>query len=112
MLQWADVWIESSKPGMYDKWGYTDEHVLELNPKLVVVHVSGYGHFGDPDYVPRPSMDVIGQAFSGLMALNGEKEPSAPLVSKPASAIILQVSMRCGRRSWASTMPRRRARAM
>lgn len=112
LLQWADVWIESSKPGMYDKWGYTDEHVLELNPKLVVVHVSGYGHFGDPDYVPRPSMDVIGQAFSGLMALNGEKEPSAPLVSKPASATILQVSMRCGRRSWASTMPRRRARAM
>lgn len=83
LLQWADVWIESSKPGMYDKWGYTDEHVFELNPKLVVVHVSGYGHFGDPDYVPRPSMDVIGQAFSGLMALNGEKEPSAPLVSKP-----------------------------
>ena len=29
LLQWADVWIESSKPGMYDKWGYTDEHVLE-----------------------------------------------------------------------------------
>ena len=27
LLQWADVWIESSKPGMYDKWGYTGVQV-------------------------------------------------------------------------------------
>ena len=37
----ADIWMESSKPGSYEKWGLSDAVVHGLNPKLVICHVSG-----------------------------------------------------------------------
>ena len=65
LLQRAEIWMESSKPGTYAKWGLDDETVLKANPSLVITHVSGYGQTGDPDYVGRTSYDMIGQAFGG-----------------------------------------------
>ena len=50
-----------------------DEFLLELNPDLVIVHVSGYGEMGEPDYVRRPSYDPIAQAFSGFMYINSPR---------------------------------------
>lgn len=72
----ADVWMESSKPGTYGKWGLTDDVVLARNPRLVITHVSGYGQDGDPDYLGRASYDMIGQAFGGSMYQTGF--PDAP----------------------------------
>ena len=46
LLEKADIWIESSIPGTYEKLGLTDERILERNPKLVIMHVSGYGQTG------------------------------------------------------------------
>lgn len=83
MLQWADVFLESSKPGQYDKWGFDDDTLMKINPRLVVVHISGFGQTGDPDYVQRAGMDVTGQAFSGKMIENGMPEPNPPLLMKP-----------------------------
>jgi len=77
LLARADIWIESSRPGTYgDRLGLTDEWALGVNPKLVIVHVSGFGQDGDPDTFPRASYDVIGQAFSGYLNMNGE--PGGP----------------------------------
>lgn len=73
LIQWADIWLESSKGGTYKKWGFDDEFLLELNPDLVIVHVSGYGEMGEPDYVRRPSYDPIAQAFSGFMYINSPR---------------------------------------
>ena len=67
----ADIWMESSKPGTYPKWGLTDEVVLARNPALVICHVSGYGQVGDPEYLGRASYDMIGQAFGGSMYQTG-----------------------------------------
>ncbi len=70
-----DIICESSKGGqMADKWGLSDEVLWEVNPKLVIVHVSGYGQYGDPRYVKRGGYDGIAQAFGGLMYINGEKD--------------------------------------
>jgi L-carnitine CoA-transferase len=52
----------------------TDEWALEINPRLVIVHISGFGQNGDPDVYTRASYDIIGQAFSGFMAGNGEPD--------------------------------------
>ena len=66
LLARADIWIESSRPGTYSEHlGLTDEWALGNNPRLVVVHVSGFGQDGDPGTFKRASYDVIGQAFSG-----------------------------------------------
>lgn len=72
----ADIWMESSKPGTYAKWGLTDDVVLARNPRLIVTHVSGYGQDGDPSYLGRASYDMIGQAFGGTMYQTGF--PDAP----------------------------------
>src|SRR5664280_2992918 len=49
LLARADIWIESSRPGTYaENLGLTDEWALSVNPRLVIVHVSGFGQDGDP----------------------------------------------------------------
>jgi crotonobetainyl-CoA:carnitine CoA-transferase CaiB-like acyl-CoA transferase len=83
LVRTRDIWMESSKPGTYAKWGLSDEAVLEANPGLVVTHVSGYGQSGHPDYLGRASYDMIGQAFGGLMHLTGFPDPEPPVRATP-----------------------------
>jgi crotonobetainyl-CoA:carnitine CoA-transferase CaiB-like acyl-CoA transferase len=82
----AEIWMESSKPGTYDKWGLTDEVVLGVNPKLVICHVSGYGQSGEPSYLARASYDMIGQAFGGSMYQTGFPDPEPPTRAAPWTA--------------------------
>jgi crotonobetainyl-CoA:carnitine CoA-transferase CaiB-like acyl-CoA transferase len=79
----SDIWMESSKPGTWTKWGLGDEVVLAGNPALVITHVSGYGQDGHPDYLGRASYDMIGQAFGGLMNLTGFPDPEPPVRAVP-----------------------------
>lgn len=74
LIKWADIWVESSKGGQYDRLGLSDEVIWSVNPKIAIVHVSGYGQVGDPSYVTKASYDAVGQAFSGYMSLNGVNE--------------------------------------
>lgn len=83
LIAQADIWLESSKGGTYAKWGLTDDHAWQINPKLVIVHVSGYGQSGLPEYVGRPGYDGIAQAYSGYMHWNGEGPSSPPQRVKP-----------------------------
>ena len=79
----ADIWMESSKPGTYPKWGLDDASVWKVNPKLVITHVSGFGQDGDPDYVARASYDVVGQAAGGMMFQTGFPDPVPPTRAAP-----------------------------
>ena len=86
LVKSCDIWMESSKPGSYTKWGLTDEAVLQANPKLVIAHVSGYGQSGHQDYLGRASYDMIGQAFGGLMYQTGFPDPEPPVRANPWTA--------------------------
>jgi L-carnitine CoA-transferase len=79
----SDILIENSKAGQWDKWSMNDETLWSWNRKLVIAHVSGFGQTGDKEYTVRGSYDSIGQAFGGLMFMNGEPEPSSPLSVNP-----------------------------
>jgi L-carnitine CoA-transferase/bile acid-CoA hydrolase len=82
ILAWADIWVESGRPGTYDKLGMSDEFIWEnVNKKLSIVHVSGYGQYG-PDK-NKAAYDVSGQAMGGYMYLNGTSPTSAPLKVNP-----------------------------
>lgn len=70
ILEDADIYIEGWKPGTLAKWGLSDEVLWSWNPKLIIVHVSGYGQNGDPEYYTRGGYDAIGQAASGFMNQN------------------------------------------
>lgn len=83
LIKEADVFMENMV--WLEKLGIRDEELLEVNPKLIIAHISGYGNprFGGlPEYCDRASYDMIGQAFSGWMGLNGEKGGD-PVVGKP-----------------------------
>jgi crotonobetainyl-CoA:carnitine CoA-transferase CaiB-like acyl-CoA transferase len=81
----ADIWMESSRPGAYDRWGLSDAVVQAANPALVICHVSGYGQTGDPTYLGRASYDMIGQAFGGSMYQTGFDD-SPPTRAAPWTA--------------------------
>lgn len=74
MLADADVFIESSKGGTWAKKGLTDELLWSVNPKLVIVHVSGFGQTGVPEMVTRAAYDLTVMAYSGYMSQNGTPE--------------------------------------
>ncbi len=78
LLRRSDIWIESSRPGTYDRLGLSDAEVWAANPRLTIVHVSGYGRTGVADRVRAPSYDLTGQAFSGFLSLQGSPDPAPP----------------------------------
>jgi crotonobetainyl-CoA:carnitine CoA-transferase CaiB-like acyl-CoA transferase len=86
LIKACDIWMESSKPGSYAKWGLTDDVVLQANAKIVIAHVSGYGQTGHPEYLGRASYDMIGQAFGGLMYQTGFPDPEPPVRANPWTA--------------------------
>lgn len=83
ILARADIWMESSKPGSYPRWGLDDATVWKVNPKLVITHVSGFGQKGDPDWVQRASYDIVGQAVAGTMYQTGSPDPEPPMRAAP-----------------------------
>jgi formyl-CoA transferase len=66
----ADVMIENFRPGALEGWGLGWDTLHELNPKLVILRVSGYGQTGP--YRDLPGFGVIGEAMGGLRHLTGE----------------------------------------
>ena len=65
----ADVVTENFRPGTLEKWGLGWEVLREINPKLVMLRVSGYGQTGP--YKDRPGFARIAHAFGGLTYLSG-----------------------------------------
>ena len=70
----ADIFIESSKGPVWARKGITDEFLWEVNPRLVIVHVSGFGHVGDPKRVHSAAYDLTVQDYSGYVYQNGTPE--------------------------------------
>jgi crotonobetainyl-CoA:carnitine CoA-transferase CaiB-like acyl-CoA transferase len=75
----ADVLIENFRPGTLEKWGYAPERLAELNPRLIVVRVSGFGQTGP--YRDRPGFGTLVEAMSGYANLTGF--PDGPPVLPP-----------------------------
>jgi formyl-CoA transferase len=66
----ADILIENFRPGAMEKWGLSFNDLHAINPKLIMLRVSGYGQSGP--YKDRPGFGVIGEAMGGLRYLSGE----------------------------------------
>jgi crotonobetainyl-CoA:carnitine CoA-transferase CaiB-like acyl-CoA transferase len=84
LVRASDLWIESSRPGTYDRLHLSDADVWAANPRLTIVHVSGFGQTGDRARVGAPSYDLTAQAYSGFLALQGEPDPAPPARSGTA----------------------------
>lgn len=66
----ADVLIENFRPGAMEGWGLGPDELLKLNPRLIMLRISGYGQTGP--YRDRPGFGVVAEAMSGLRHLTGE----------------------------------------
>lgn len=68
----ADVLIENFRPGAMEQWGLGPDVLLALNPRLIMLRISGYGQTGP--YRDRPGFGVVAEAMSGLRHLTAEPE--------------------------------------
>lgn len=68
----CDVLVENFRPGALEKWGLGYQELSEINPKLVMVRISGFGQTGP--YRERPGYGVIGEAVSGLRHVTGDPD--------------------------------------
>ena len=66
----ADVLIENFRPGALEGWGLSPDALLDLNPRLIVLRISGYGQSGP--YRDRPGFGVVAEAMGGLRHLTAE----------------------------------------
>ena len=66
----ADVLIENFRPGAMEGWGLGPSELLALNPRLIMLRISGYGQTGP--YRDRPGFGVVAEAMSGLRHLTAE----------------------------------------
>jgi formyl-CoA transferase len=78
MVADADVVIENFRPGTLEKWGLGWDELSRINPRLILVRVTGFGQFGP--YAKRPGFGTLAEAMSGFAAITGEPDgpPTLP----------------------------------
>jgi len=69
MVKHADVLVENFRPGILGKWNLSWEHIKQVNPRLVMLSVSGYGQTGP--YANRAGYDRIALAMGGTLYATG-----------------------------------------
>jgi crotonobetainyl-CoA:carnitine CoA-transferase CaiB-like acyl-CoA transferase len=98
----AHVLIENFRPGTLERLGVGPDVLLERNPALVVLRVTGFGQ--DGPYAARPGFATLAEAMSGFAAINGEPDGGPLLppialtdeVSALAGAFAVMVALRSG----------------
>ncbi|MFN0074476.1 MAG: CaiB/BaiF CoA transferase family protein [Chloroflexota bacterium] len=70
LIRRSDVLVENFRPGTLEDWGLGWDVLREVNPRLVMVRVTGYGQTGP--YRDKAGFGAIGEAVSGLRFLTGE----------------------------------------
>ena len=76
LVKTADALIENFKPGTLEKWGLGPDDLHAINPRLVIVRVSGFGQTGP--YANRPGFASVGEAMGGIRHINGYPDQAPP----------------------------------
>ena len=74
----ADVVVENFRPGTLERWGLGWDRLREINPRLVLCRVTGFGQ--DGPYATRPAFGTLMEAMSGFAHMTGEPDgpPTLP----------------------------------
>jgi len=86
LVRRSDVLLENFRPGVLDRLGFTMERLTELNPALVVLSISGFGHDGPEG--GRAGYDQIAQGEAGLMSMTGPDPQTPSKVGVPISDLL------------------------
>ena len=80
LVENCDIFIENYRPGLLKKMGLGYEDLKKVNPKLIMVSISGFGQTGP--YKDKPAYDMTISAMSGFMSMNGPE--GVPTKNGPA----------------------------
>ena len=72
LVRKADVIIQNFRPGVVERLGLDYESAKAVNPRIVYASITGYGEEGP--WAILPGQDLLAQARSGLMWLNGDRD--------------------------------------
>ena len=86
LIRRADVLVENFRPGVLDRMGFTTTRLHELNPGLVVLSITGFGHDGPEGQ--RAGYDQIAQGEAGLMSLTGASPDEPTRVGLPMGDLL------------------------
>ena len=92
----TDILIENFKPGTFERWGLGFDVLSAINPRLVMIRVSGFGQTGP--YAGRGGYGTIAEAFSGVPSFTGFPDrpptlPGFPLADSTASTFAAMSAM-------------------
>ena len=71
LIEDADVVVENFRPGTLDKLGIGYDKLKQVNPRIILASISGFGQSGP--YTMKPGYDVLAQGMGGLMSVTGEQ---------------------------------------
>ena len=83
LVKTADVLIENFVPGTLEKWGVGPKKLIELNNKIIILRISGWGQTGL--YKNAPGFGSLVEGMSGFATMTGEKS-QMPLLPPTALA--------------------------
>ncbi|QTJ69858.1 CoA transferase [Rhodococcus sp. ZPP] len=86
LVERADVLIENFRTGVLDRLGFSTVQLHELNPALIILSITGFGHDG-PDS-SRPGYDQILQGEGGLMSVTGPTADEPTKVGVPIADLL------------------------
>jgi crotonobetainyl-CoA:carnitine CoA-transferase CaiB-like acyl-CoA transferase len=86
LIRRADVLMENFRPGVLDRLGFSHQRLAEINPGLIVLSISGFGHDG-PE-AGRAGYDQIAQGEAGLMSVTGSGPDDVQRVGVPIADLL------------------------
>jgi crotonobetainyl-CoA:carnitine CoA-transferase CaiB-like acyl-CoA transferase len=86
LVRHADVLVENFRPGVMDRLGFSMEQLHAINPRLVILSITGFGHDGPQG--GRPGYDQIAQGEGGLMSITGPDSESPTRVGVPIGDVL------------------------
>ncbi len=86
LIRRSDVLLENFRPGVLDRLGFPLETLTELNPRLVIMSISGFGHDGPEG--GRAGYDQIAQGEAGLMSMTGPDPETPTKVGVPIADLL------------------------
>ncbi|MEV7663606.1 CoA transferase [Paenarthrobacter sp. NPDC089316] len=86
LLERADIVIENFRPGVMDRLGFSPAAMHKLNPRLIVLSITGFGHDGPESH--RSGYDQILQGEAGLMSLTGSGPDDPQRVGVPIADLL------------------------
>jgi crotonobetainyl-CoA:carnitine CoA-transferase CaiB-like acyl-CoA transferase len=94
LIERADVLIENLRPGAMDQLGLSCNELREHNPRLIYASATGWGRTGP--LARQPGLDIMAQARSGLMSINGQPGTEPSKVGVPICDLVSALYLALG----------------